>query len=132
MALCVACHREQPYHAHMFIGHAEMQTINHLRREQGLLHSAGWNKVSEFCDPGLRRVLDACRHQGTNVPEVGSDVQDAKGAVVASLDLAWPQQRVGLAISDEDRAAAQKSGWRIWRINEALENKEQFTTEIKD
>jgi hypothetical protein len=132
MALCAACHREQPHHGHMFVRHAEMRTINYLRREQGLLHNAEWNKVLKFCDPGLKGVLDICRHQSTSVPEVGFGVQDAEGVVVANLDLAWPQQRVGLAISDEDRVAAQKSGWRIWRMREALENIEQFTIEIKD
>lgn len=115
----------------MFVRHAKRQTINRLRREQGLLHNAGWDKVFKFCDPGLRGVLDLCRHRGMNVPEVGFDVQNAKGTVVASLEFAWPLQRVGLAISDKDRPAARKSGWRIWQMREALDDSDRFIAEVK-
>ncbi|ADE14193.1 conserved hypothetical protein; putative endonuclease [Nitrosococcus halophilus Nc 4] len=132
MALCAACHRQQPHHGHLCVSHEGMQTINRLRREQGLLHNVGWNKIFELCDPGLRGVLDACCHWKTNVPEVGFDVQDTKDAVVANLELAWPQKRVGLAISDEDRDTARKAGWRIWRMHETLEDIGRFAAEIED
>lgn len=131
MALCIACHREQPHHGHMRVCHADRRTINRLRREQSLLHNPEWSKVFKFCDPALRGVLDVCRHQGTNVPEVGLDVEDAKGTVVASLELAWPLQRLGLAISDKDRPAARKSGWRIWQMREALDDSDRFIAEVK-
>jgi hypothetical protein len=132
MALCAACHREQAHHEHLFIPHKDRKTINRLRREQGLFQGSEWNKALEFCDPALKGVLDACRHQGTNIPEVGFNVQDAKGVVIAHLELAWPKKRIGFAISDEDRSAAQRSGWRIWRMDKALEDIGRFAAEIED
>lgn len=129
VALCAACHREQPHHGHMFVCHADRRMINRLRREQGLLHNTGWDKTLQFCDPAIKGVLDLCRHWGASIPEVGFDVQDAQGT--ASLELAWPRQRVGLAISDEDRFAAQKVGWRIWQMREALDDSDRFIAEIK-
>ncbi|ADJ27697.1 HNH endonuclease [Nitrosococcus watsonii] len=36
MALCAACHRQQPHHGHLYISPEDRQTLNRLRREQCL------------------------------------------------------------------------------------------------
>ncbi len=111
--LCLSCHREQPSHGHMFVPHKDTQTITRLRREQGLLKSGDWKKAFSLCDPALHGVLDACSRARCPVPEVGLDVQNAKGVVVATLELAWEAARVGVAIADEDREAAANAGWTV-------------------
>lgn len=40
MALCAACHRQQPHHGHLYVSPRDMQTFDHLRREQNLLRKA--------------------------------------------------------------------------------------------
>lgn len=112
-ALCVSCHREQPAHGHMFVSHQDTQRINHLRRQQGLIQPTNWDVAFRYCDPALQGVLDACKRQGCPVPEIGLDIKDAKGKVVAELEIAWERARVGVAISAEDRQGAEHAGWDL-------------------
>ena len=121
MALCAACHREQADHGHMFVPHEQMQTINKLRHEQGLIQGAGWHEAFEFCDPGLHGILHASKATGQPAPEIGYDVKNDRSEVVANLEIAWPFRRTGVAISEADRAAAQKAGWRVQSMMEALD-----------
>lgn len=123
LALCASCHREQPAHGHMFVSHEDTRTINRLRREQGLLEKGGWDDAYRFCDPALHGVLDACRRSGCPMPEIGFDVQDKNHqAVIASLEIAWPVQRVGIAISEEDGKAAALAGWKVKDVVDILDN----------
>ena len=121
-ALCAACHREQANHEHMFVPHQAMQAINRLRQSQGLVKGGDWGEVFELCDPGLHGVVEAMRRSGQPVPEVGFDVTDERGEVVANLEVAWPQERRGVAIDESDRTAACKAGWRVQSMMEALES----------
>lgn len=120
MALCAACHRGQPDHGHMFVAHEDMRTINRLRHEQGVMGDLGWEEAFKFCDPALHGVLDAYRARGAKVPEVGYDVQNAAKAVVANLEIAWPREKIGVAISAADQDAARKAGWKVYSMIEAL------------
>lgn len=130
-ALCVACHREQPYHGHLFVPHKDTRLINRLRREQGLLGGgADWDQVFEYCDPGLEGLLKACHTAGARPPEVGFDVQDHSQAVVANLELAWPRAKLGVAIDDEDRENARQQGWTVYTMIAALEGIEQFVERV--
>lgn len=121
--LCVSCHREQPHHGHLFVRHQDTRIVNRLRREQGLMDRGrgDWDKVLELCDPALEGLAKACQAEGAPVPEVGVDVQDRSEAVVANLELAWPQARLGVAIADEDRDNAKAQGWQVWTMMEGLE-----------
>ncbi len=130
-ALCAACHRKQAQHEHMFVRHADMRTINHLRAEQGQFRGADWDKVLEYCDPALHGLLDACKREGATRPEVGLDVQDGRNAVVANLEVAWPRAKVGVAVTDEDRHAAETAGWRVWEMIAALQDIRTFVTATK-
>jgi len=130
-ALCADCHRKQAQHEHMFVRHADMRMINRLRTEQGQFGVADWKTVLEYCDPALHGLLDACKREGATRPEIGLDIQDAKSAVVANLEIAWPKARVGVAISDEDRAAAEAAGWRVWQMMGALQDIQAFVAKTK-
>lgn len=125
-ALCACCHRKQPQHDHMFVRHADTQTITRLCRKQGLLQPTGWASTRKYCDPGLHGFVDALEPECKQAPEVGLDVQDQSRAIVAYLELAWPNTRVGVAISDKDCEAARKAGWRVWTMNEALQHVQEF------
>lgn len=127
-ALCACCHRDQPQHGWMFVSHKDTQSITRLRREQGLLQPESWDNVFKYCDPGLQGLLDAVQPLCRKPPEVGVDVQDASHAVVAELELAWPETRVGIAISEQDRDAACKAGWRVWSMIEAVQKAQEFVT----
>lgn len=120
LALCAACHREQASHGHMFVSHEAMQEINRLRREQGLVRGVDWSEAFEFCDPGLHGVLQAYKASGESVPEIGYDIKSDLGEVIGNLEIAWPQKMRGVAISEADRKAAEKAGWRVLSMMGAL------------
>lgn len=120
-ALCAACHREQAMHGHMFVSHQDMQMINRLRREQNLLgKKSSWDDALAFCDPALHGVLFGYQSMGKPPPEIAHTIQDPCGKVVATLEIAWPSERRGVAISDEDRDAAQAHGWDVQTMLQAL------------
>lgn len=66
-------------------------------------------------------MLKLCEHSNRHVPEIGYEIQGNDSAVVAELELAWPSESLGVAISDADRLAAIKQGWEVWSVGEALE-----------
>ena len=118
--LCAACHRSEADHDHMFVAHEAMQTINRLRQEQGVLSNTDWADAFKYCDPGLHGVLRAYQESGVAVPEIGYDVWNEKSEIVANLELAWPKEKTGVAVSEEDRVAAIRAGWRVYSMMEAL------------
>ena len=120
-ALCVACHRRAPNHAHMHVPHTDTQQIAKLRREQGL-HKAvqDWHLVSERADPAMHGLIDELRRRGETLPEVGYPVESADRAP-AFLELAWPAHTRGVAISPADKEAAQRLGWNVREPKEALD-----------
>ncbi|MDF4386341.1 HNH endonuclease [Vibrio parahaemolyticus] len=120
-ALCIDCHSKQPMHSHMAVSHSERQLINKLRSEQGLLEDLGsWKSLFEYADPGVHGVLHACKGFGTKLPEVGFYVDDGFGEIVAKVELAWPEHKFGIAISQNDIDDAAQEGWHILTISEFL------------
>lgn len=121
-ALCIDCHSKQPMHSRMSVSHSERQLINKLRSEQGLLEDLGsWKRLFEFADPGVHGVLHACKDFGTKLPDVGYYVSDAFGNPVAKIELAWPDQKVGIAISQNDIDDVTQEGWHVLTISEFLD-----------
>lgn len=119
--LCKLCHGQAPMHDHMFISHEERKLISEARQRQGLNEPADWTEVFELADPGLHGILHLCKEGNYKFPEIGLDIQDSSGAVVAYLDLAWPKDKVGIAIAAEDRASASAQGWTVYSPIEGLD-----------
>lgn len=114
--LCADCHRKQPYHEHMHVKHQDIQRINHFRREQGLIDSADWEKVIQFVDPALLGVLNLCKARKMTPPEVGYEVVNKYDEVVAELEIAWPEQRLGVVLAETPTV----SGWTLMDLQGAL------------
>ena len=126
-ALCADCHRKQPLHDWMFVKHSDAQLINRLRRLQNKTHKRiSWDQAFQFADPGVHGVLHLARAKGMQPPWIGYEINDLNLGVVAELELAWPGRRLGVAIADQDVIAAQKKGWRVCSMIEALEYFQTF------
>ncbi|MGR5458208.1 HNH endonuclease [Vibrio sp. PNB22_1_1] len=122
-ALCIDCHSKQPMHEHMALSHRERQTINDLRKQQGLLDDLGdWQELFDYSDPGVHGVLHACRQAYLKLPEMNYFVEDSFGDLAARLELAWPKHKFGVAISMNDIEDANSNGWQVMGINDFLEN----------
>ncbi|EKO3785373.1 HNH endonuclease [Vibrio harveyi] len=122
-ALCIDCHSKQPLHEHMALSHRERQTINDLRKQQGLLDDLGeWQELFDYSDPGVHGVLHACRQAYLKLPDINYFVEDSFGGLAARLELAWPNHKFGVAISMNDIEDANSNGWQVVGINDFLEN----------
>jgi DEAD/DEAH box helicase domain-containing protein len=78
--------------------------------------SAGraWAQVYDLADPACAPLLDACRARGLPAPQVGHDIVDGRGRVVATAELAWPDDRVAVFLpgQESDLLLAGQAGWR--------------------
>lgn len=74
-----------------------------------------WDEVAELSLQG--EVVAQLRTAGIPVPEVGFEVQDAAGEVVAEADLAWVDAKVAIVPGDmnEDAEALEALGWSVYR-----------------
>jgi len=97
--LCIDCHRKQPLHDHMFISTANMQLLNRLRREQSIT-ADDWTQVMELADLAVHGGLLHGRHKGFGVPVIGYEFINAKGLVIAEVEVAWPEQRIAMYVAE--------------------------------
>lgn len=121
-ALCVDCHRKQPSHDHLFVRHSDMQLITRLRREQSIVRkNMGWSEVFKLADSGVHGILYHYRAKGWNPPEVGYEIHEPDGRIIGQLELAWPFERFGIAIAEEDILIARGQGWQVLSIREVVD-----------
>lgn len=116
-ALCADCHRKEPHHEHMHIPHNDTQTINRLRREQALILS-DWDDVERLADPAVLGLLGKLRSKSWKAPEIGFELENAKGEVIAEFEAAWPERKVGLVISRD--SVENFSDWQIKTLGEFI------------
>ncbi|MDO6671342.1 hypothetical protein [Cobetia amphilecti] len=124
--LCIDCHSKQPNHQRMFVHHDDRKLIASLRRQQEMPISQSWVDVFRFADPGVHGLLHHLQHNRTTVPEVGLDIQDSQQMVVATLELAWPRRKIGVAIDETDVSAAEALGWQVLTVEQALNSSRSF------
>lgn len=115
-ALCADCHRKQPLHDWMFISSADMQVLTRLRREQSIV-AGDWEQAAALADLSVHGALLHAKHKGFEVPEVGYEFTNAKGVVVAEVELAWPAQRLAVHVSE----GVDFPGWNIMTPIEFIE-----------
>ncbi|WP_278453484.1 hypothetical protein [Stutzerimonas kunmingensis] len=114
--LCIDCHRKQPLHDHMFISTANMQLLNRLRREQSIT-ADNWTQVMALADLAVHGGLMHGRYKGFGVPVVGYEFINAKGLVIAEVEVAWPEQRIAIYVTD----APMIEGWTMLNSVEFIE-----------
>lgn len=54
------------------------------------------------------------------LPEAGYELADDRGKVIAEAELAWPQARVAVLVTDDDQDACAQAGWYAFTVAEFL------------
>jgi hypothetical protein len=119
-ALCIDCHRKEPCHEHMRVRSKEVRTINKLRRSQSILSSKNWDDTLAFADTSYHGLLDLYRSKNMGVPEIGYDVVDENNILIATVELAWPQNKRAIIHQSADIASLEKAGWTVKMLGDAL------------
>lgn len=74
--------------------------------------TSAWAELAELTllDPESIAALEAA---GLPIPQLGLELTDDNGAITAELEIAWLEQKVGLAIESQDCQSAEKQGWKV-------------------
>ncbi len=120
-ALCMDCHRKEPMHNHMQVRHKDMKLINQLRRKQVLLDNGSWGSIFKLADPAVHGLLYHYKAKNKAKPQVGYELVGPDQAVIAQLELAWPEVKEGIAIDLGDRDRALHAGWHVLSVGEAMQ-----------
>lgn len=89
--------------------------------DQGALNAA-WTAVLDGVIDALRAGLSQLAKAGALLPEVGMELADEKGRVLADAEMAWPQVKVAVLRADQDDMASSwvESGWSVVVLDEAM------------
>ncbi len=101
--LCADCHRKA-HNGSMYLKHSDMQMINQLRNQQGILRSNNWNEIFDLVDPAIHGALEVMKRRGYQVPEVSYEIKQN------TMEVAWPEKHQGIAITPLSIA-----GWNIYQ-----------------
>jgi len=96
---------------------------------------AGEDKLSgvlRYCAPECHEIVRACAREGLPLPEVGYEPEDASGAVCGQVELAWPEQKVAVALPDQadGKAALEAQGWAVLSAAEAAAEPETLLARL--
>ncbi|SEI64182.1 hypothetical protein SAMN05421831_10657 [Allopseudospirillum japonicum] len=121
IALCADCHRKQPLHDHMFIKASDMALLQKLRQQQGLLNSnSDWEDIFQLIDPPYEGLVRLYRKNNVMKPEVGYEITDDQGQVIAEVELAWPDDKFAITKSEDQKMVLAKIDWTAQTLQEAL------------
>ncbi len=129
--LCVDCHSKQPSHELMFVRRADRQTIQRLRREQGVYNppkpgtqsEKAWQEAFENADPAVHGLLHMLQHEGFSVPEVGLNIDGPDGEIIFSnAELVWPSRKMVVVLQENEESKKVKElGWTVRTVQSALD-----------
>ena len=86
-----------------------------------------WNAIKELLfDDDAKAFVELAKDVGVPVPnedDVGYEVEGDDGEVVATVEIAWPDRRVGFMTAEqaEDKEKLEKLGWRILSLLDAAD-----------
>src|SRR5699024_7897654 len=76
-----------------------------------------WDDVFDLADTSVHGALHHAKHLGWPAPEIGYDITDEYGAVIATLEVAWLQDKVAIEFLEKQEI----SGWAIYSPLDFLE-----------
>lgn len=105
---------------HLWAGHDEMAGLPGLQASPALrlaeqTFDSHWQTVLELASPDMQAWLLALAHAGTPVPEVGFELIDERGRVLAEAELAWPSLKIAVLLLDyqDDTPGFETQGWTV-------------------
>ena len=87
---------------------------------EGSIEEQAWNNVlGNLFDDASKAFANAAREEGIPAPSddnVGYEVEDGSGEVIATVEIAWPDQKLGYMTDEqlEDKDKLQAIGWKIF------------------
>lgn len=79
--------------------------------------SQEWAEACELVDPALAGVLVQLSKVLQQAPEIGLEIEDDNGCVVAEAECAWPDQRVAVVMSEDLLPVLTAAGWVVFNAD---------------
>lgn len=75
-----------------------------------------WKDVIGLADRAVHGLLGELSARGAPVPEVGFELLDPRGAVLAEAEFGWPAHQVAVLLPDQEtqRDAFEAAGWQVF------------------
>lgn len=110
---------------HLWAGHDEMAGLSSFQaspvlRQAEQTFDSHWQTALELASPDVRAWLLALAHAGTPLPEVGFELIDERGRVLAEAELAWASLRIAVLLTDyqDDAPRFEAQGWTVYIATE--------------
>lgn len=93
----------------------------------GTVIDAAWDGIKEILfDDDAKAFVDILKETGVPVPEedhIGYEVEGEDGDVVATVEIAWPERRIGFMTAGqaEDKEKLEEMGWKILSLLDAAD-----------
>jgi DEAD/DEAH box helicase domain-containing protein len=83
-----------------------------------------WMELKKVVDPSCMGLMDAWAAAGWTVPEVGYELVDEKGCVVATAEIAWESEKVAILREDELEFTEvfARFGWSVFPLPRVLKD----------
>ncbi len=80
------------------------------------LSAEDWKNAVELAAPEVHALLGELSTRGAPVPEVGFELLDTRGAVLAEAELGWPAYEVAVLLPDQKvhATAFERARWRVF------------------
>jgi DEAD/DEAH box helicase domain-containing protein len=105
---------------HLWAGHDEMAGLSSFQASPALRQAeqtfdSHWQTALELASPDVQAWLLALAHAGTPLPEVGFELIDGHGRVLAEAELAWVSLKIAVLLADyqADASRFEAEGWTI-------------------
>ncbi|MDR2111899.1 MAG: DEAD/DEAH box helicase [Candidatus Accumulibacter sp.] len=106
---------------HLWAGHAGMPGLPAFQASPALLRTEPalgdpWPSVMELARREARAWLLALAREGAPPPEVGFELSDERGRVLAEAELAWAGPRIAVLLADgrDDAPRFEARGWQVY------------------
>ena len=92
--------------------------------EQAIPQTDPWSDIYNLLyDDATINLADKLREHGISIPdEVGYEMTDQYGEVIAEIELAWVDKKIGFMTDDkiDHRRKAEANGWRIFDTSDEI------------
>ena len=80
--------------------------------------SGDWAESISFAVPELRPSMRELAEKGVPPPEVGFELTNSSGQVVAEAELAWEARQVAVLLPNQDHIPFDEAGWRTLQVDD--------------
>ncbi len=94
--------------------------------------STAWDMAMELAVEALHGAMQQWAANGLPAPEVGFELADEAGRVLAEAELAWTKHRVALLQGEQAEKAAlfEQAGWQVCSVGDDSEGAERIINSV--